>query len=138
MNIVAQVLGSSPLLATLLGLGDVSTVELSELGLQGLLGLSGRNDNLLDQTISDESVLWLDLHLQVLGVVEEASSDTSAATELGSEVEQSNLVQRNTPLVRNSLLEFLKIGGSGLRVVNFKVLDEARTLPVVFCSRVCC
>lgn len=128
----------SALLATLLGLGDVSTVELSELGLQGLLGLSGRNNDLLDQTVSDESVLWLDLQLQVLGVVEEASSDASAATELGSEVEQGNLVERNTPFVRNSLLEILEIRSGGFWVVNFKVLCEARTLPVVFCSRVCC
>jgi hypothetical protein len=121
MNITLQVMVGICLLA-LLGLGDVLTVELPQLSFQGLLGLSGWDEHLLYQTISDKSVLWFDLHLQVLGVVEEASSNTFTSTELSSEVEQAHLVNWDSPFLRNLVLQVLKIWCSLVWVVNFKAL----------------
>ena len=83
-------------------------------------------------------MFWLDLHLQILGIVQKASSNTLATTELSSEVEQAHLVEWNAPLVGNLGLKVLEIRGGGLRMVNFKALYEETVLRVVFCSRVCC
>lgn len=56
-------------------------MELLKLGLQGLLSLSGWQDNLLDESVlrlhssySNQSVLWLEFHLVFLGIVEKAET----------------------------------------------------------------
>ena len=82
-------------------------MELLQLGLKSLLSLSGRNNNLLNKSISDESVLWFVSHLVVLGVIKVAHSGSSTSSESGFDEEQGDLLDWDTPLLRDFGLDIL-------------------------------
>lgn len=94
------------LLALLCGVSGLA-MELLQLGLKSLLSLSGRNNNLLNKSISDESVLWFVSHLVVLGVIKVAHSCSSASSESGFDEEQGDLLNWDTPLLRDFGLDIL-------------------------------
>lgn len=97
--------------------GLIFTSELLDLVLEVFFSLSvGDNFWFLNDTLFDESVLWLKLSERVFRPIDKTEGSRFVTTEFGSEAEDNYLFQRSIELLGDLLLQVFLRADSGVFV----------------------